>query len=92
MGGLGRTINGSYAEYTRAQMASGVYLTFFGSFAFGRPGFPLSDVPLQTIAEQVAAGRLKARPSRVFRFEEIREAHRVMEAGEAGGKMVVVHG
>lgn len=72
------------------QMASGVYLTFFGSFVFGTPGFPLSDVPLQTIAEQVAAGRLKAMPSRVFRFEEIREAHRVMEAGAAKGKMVVV--
>src|SRR5262244_3877490 len=74
------------------QMASGVYLTFFGSFVFGTPGFPLSDVPLQEIAQQVAAGRLKARPARVFGFEEIREAHRVMEAGEAGGKMVVVHG
>jgi hypothetical protein len=23
------------------QMASGVYLTFFGSFVFGTPGFPL---------------------------------------------------
>ena len=32
------------------QMASGVYLTFFGSFVFGTPGFPLSDVPLQEIA------------------------------------------
>ena len=74
------------------QMASGVYLTFFGSFVFGTPGFPLSDVPLQHIAEDVAAGRLKAKPSRVFDFEEIREAHRVMEANEAGGKMVVVHG
>ncbi|MGP4014756.1 zinc-binding alcohol dehydrogenase family protein [Saccharopolyspora sp. 5N708] len=73
------------------QMASGVYLTFFGSFVFGTPGFPLSDVPLQTIAEQVAAGRLKAKPSRVFGFEEVREAHRVMEANEARGKMVVVH-
>ena len=72
------------------QMASGVYLTFFGSFVFGEPQFPLSDVPLQKIAEQVAAGRLKAKPARIFRFEEIREAHRVMEANEAGGKMVVV--
>jgi len=26
----------------------------------------------------------------VFRFEEIREAHRVMEANQAGDKMVVV--
>jgi NADPH:quinone reductase len=48
-------------------------------------------VPLQAIAEQVSAGRFEARPSRVFRFEEIREAHRVMEANEARGKMVVVH-
>ena len=71
------------------QMASGVYLTFFGSFVFGTPEFPLSDVPLQAIAEKVAAGRYKAKPSRVFRFEDIREAHRVMEANEAKGKMVV---
>ena len=73
------------------QMASGVYLTFFGSFVFGTPGFPLSDVPLQKIAEDAAAGRLDVKPVRVFRFEEIREAHRVMEANEAHGKMVVVH-
>jgi hypothetical protein len=32
------------------QVASGVYLTLFGSFVFGTPGFPLSDVPLQQIA------------------------------------------
>jgi NADPH:quinone reductase-like Zn-dependent oxidoreductase len=153
MGGLGRTINGSYAEYTRSfgnrccaiesnppweeltaitesyatawtclfrnlkltnnqtlvirgatsafgqaaladfypllQMASGVYLTFFSSFVFGTPQFSLSDVPLQAIAEKVAAGRYKAKPSRVFRFEDIREAHRVMEANEANGKLVV---
>jgi NADPH:quinone reductase len=74
------------------QMPSGVYLTFFGSFVFGTPGFPLSDVPLQQIAAEVAAGRLDVKPARIFRFEEIREAHRVMEANEANGKLVVVHG
>lgn len=73
------------------QMASGVYLSFFGSFVFGTPGFPLSDVPLQSIAEEASAGRLDVKPSRVFKFAEIHEAHRVMEANEAGGKMVVVH-
>jgi NADPH2:quinone reductase len=73
------------------QMASGVYLTFFASFVFGTPGFPLADVPLQQIAAEAAAGRLDVKPVRVFRFEEIHEAHRVMEANEAGGKMVVVH-
>lgn len=66
------------------QMSSGVYLTFFGSF--GTPGLPLSDVPLQQIAADAAAGRLDVRPARTFRFEEIREAHRVMEANEATGK------
>jgi NADPH:quinone reductase-like Zn-dependent oxidoreductase len=72
------------------RMASGVNWNFFGSFVFGTPGFPLSDVPLQKIAQQVAEGALDAKPSRVFSFDEIREAHRVMEAGESGGKMVVV--
>jgi NADPH:quinone reductase len=73
------------------QVASGVYLTFFASFVFGTPGFPLSDVPLQQIAADAAAGRLDVKPTRIFRFEEIREAHRVMEANEAEGKIVVVH-
>jgi NADPH:quinone reductase-like Zn-dependent oxidoreductase len=72
------------------QMASGVYLTFFGSFVFGTPGFPVSDVPLQSIAADIAAGRYQAKPSRVFRFEDIREAHRVMDANQAKGKLVVV--
>ena len=72
------------------RMPSGVNLTFFGSFVFGTPGFPLSDVPLQEIARQVADGQLDARPSHVFSFNEIHEAHRVAEAGEAGGKLVVV--
>ncbi|MGU7773439.1 zinc-binding alcohol dehydrogenase family protein [Burkholderia sp. MR1-5-21] len=72
------------------QMASGVHLTFFGSFVFGTPGFPLSDVPLQAIAADAAAGRLDVRPVRVFGFDDIHDAHRIMEANEAGGKMVVV--
>jgi NADPH:quinone reductase len=73
------------------QMSSGVHFSFFGSFVFGTPGFPLSDVPLQQIAADAAAGRLDVKPTRIFRFNEIREAHRVMEANEARGKMVVVH-
>lgn len=73
-----------------AHMASGVYLTFFGSFVFGTPGFPLSDVPLSGIAQQVLDGELNAAPAHVFSFNDIREAHRLMESGQADGKMVVV--
>jgi len=72
------------------QMSSGVYLTFFGSFVFGKPQFPLTDVPLQQIVDQVAAGNYKANPSKIFQFDQIHEAHRVMEANQANGKMVVV--
>lgn len=72
------------------RMPSGVNLNFFGSFVFGTPGFALADVPLQDIAKQVADGSLDATPSRVFTFDQIHEAHRVMETGQAGGKMVVV--
>jgi NADPH:quinone reductase len=72
------------------QMPSGVHYSLFGSFVYGTPEFPLSEVPLQTIVERVESGAYKAQPARVFRFDEIQEAHRQMEAGEANGKLVVV--
>ncbi|KAK4183908.1 chaperonin 10-like protein [Podospora australis] len=72
------------------QMASGVHFSFFGSFVFGNPEFPLTDVPLKSIVQSVRDGRFDARPSRVFEFEQIQDAHRIMEAGQANGKMVVV--
>lgn len=72
------------------QMPSGRYLTFFGSFHFGNPEFiPVSDVPLQTIANEVLAGRYKAKPFKVFAFEDIMKAHEFMESGQAKGKLVV---
>jgi NADPH:quinone reductase len=42
-------------------------------------------------AHRRGARRLDVKPTRIFRFEEPREAHRVMEANEARGKTVVVH-
>jgi NADPH:quinone reductase len=72
-----------------AQMPSGVHFSFFGSFMFGTLEFPTSEIPMQTIVERVENGTYRAKPARVFRFEEIREAHRVMEAAAANGKMVV---
>ena len=71
------------------QMPSGVYFTFFGSFVFGTPEFPVSDIPLQAIVDKVAAGVYKAKPARVFRFDDIRDAHEAMESNQANGKMVV---
>ncbi len=72
-----------------ARMASGVNFSFFASPVFGNPGFPVSDIPFSDLAQQIADGTLDAKPARVFGFDQIREAHRLAEAGQAGGKLVV---
>ena len=70
------------------QMPSGVHFSFFGSFVYGSPDFPL-DVPLQTIIDRVKDGTYKAKPAKVFGFHEIQDAHRLMESYQADGKIVV---
>ena len=71
------------------EMPSGVQFSFFGSFVFGALEFPVSDIPFQEIVDRVAAGEYQANPARVFRFEEIQDAHRLMESNQANGKIVV---
>ena len=69
---------------------SGVHFSsFVSAFTYGAPDYPLTDVPLQAIVDRVATGRYKARPARVFGFDEIADAHRLMEANDARGKLVV---
>jgi NADPH:quinone reductase-like Zn-dependent oxidoreductase len=71
------------------QMPSGVHYSLFGSFVFGSPQFPLSEIPMQEIVDLVAAGLYKAQPVKVFPFSDIEQAHRLMESGRANGKIVV---
>ncbi|EON62445.1 hypothetical protein W97_01667 [Coniosporium apollinis CBS 100218] len=52
----------------------------------GSPEF--RETPLKEMIEQIAAGRLHVKVSKVFRLDEIVEAHRFME--EVGGGKVVV--
>ena len=73
-----------------ADLPSGVALsTFASAFVLGGDDFPLSDVPIQAIVDKAQRGEFDARPARTFAFDQIVEAHRLMEAGEAGGKLVV---
>jgi NADPH:quinone reductase-like Zn-dependent oxidoreductase len=73
------------------QIPSGVRLSVFASaLALGGPEFPLGEIPFQQIVDAVAAGKFTARPARVFPFEMIPEAHRLVESGQAGGKVVVI--
>jgi NADPH:quinone reductase-like Zn-dependent oxidoreductase len=71
-------------------MPRGVHLSFFASaFTFGNDDYRLVDIPLQAIVDRAASGAYRARPARVFRFDEIQDAHRLMESGDANGKIVV---
>ncbi len=71
-------------------LPTGVQLSFYGSaFVLGTAAYPLAEVPLGAIFEQVASGKLQGEPVRVFPFSDVVEAHRVLEAGTAGGKLVV---
>jgi len=85
LGGLGPV-----ADFLPAfDMPSGVQFSFFGSFEVGTGPYPISAIPFQEIVAKAEAGVYQAKPARVFGFEDIAEAHRVMEAAQAGGKLVV---
>jgi NADPH:quinone reductase len=73
-----------------ADLPSGVALsTFASAFVLGDDAFPMAEVPIQAIVEKAERGAFAAAPQRVFAFDEIVEAHRLMDAGQAGGKLVV---
>jgi NADPH:quinone reductase len=73
-----------------ADLPTGVQLSFYGSaFVLGTEAFPLTEIPLADMIAKAEAGRYQAKPVRVFGFDQIVEAHRAMEEGAAGGKMVV---
>jgi NADPH2:quinone reductase len=72
------------------QIPSGVSLSVFASAVVtGSAEFPLSEIPFQDIVDRVASGAYRAKPAKVFRFEDIQAAHRLMESNEANGKLVV---
>jgi NADPH:quinone reductase-like Zn-dependent oxidoreductase len=48
------------------------------------------DTPLQTVVNEIEAGRMTPRIGRVFQLDNIVEAHRCMEDNAAAGKIVVL--
>jgi len=64
-------------------------LSFFGSGLLGSAAIPLDNSPLNWVAEQVRMQNIPDITARVFSFEDIAEAHRIMEADNALGKLVV---
>ncbi len=48
------------------------------------------DTPLQTVVNEVQAGRMTVKIGRVFQLDNIVAAHRCMEDNVANGKIVVL--
>jgi NADPH:quinone reductase-like Zn-dependent oxidoreductase len=90
LGGMGRTRNGSYAELVTVPASNVVPVSTSLSWTdLGTASFPLADIPLRQMIGNAETGRYQAKPVRVFGFDQIVQAHRVMEEGQAVGKMVV---
>jgi len=73
-----------------SSLPTGVDLTFFGSaFVLGNKDYPFSNIPLQKMVHDAERGLYRTKPVRVFDFEQIPDAHRLMESNAANGKIVV---
>ena len=46
--------------------------------------------PLEELAQQITTGKLHIQIGRVFKLDDIVEAHQCMESNQAGGKIVVL--
>jgi NADPH2:quinone reductase len=72
------------------QIPSARHLSVFASaLVTGDPEFPIAEIPFQDFVDRVADGTYKAKPAKVFDFNDIREAHRLMESSGANGKIVI---
>ena len=67
------------------QIPTEVYLT---AYSGGPDDF--MNTPLAQLCEQIAAGTLSVQIGKVFKIDEIVEAHHCMESNKAGGKIVVL--
>ncbi|TFB93598.1 MULTISPECIES: zinc-binding dehydrogenase [unclassified Cryobacterium] len=71
--------------YPMDWLPNGVRLT-----AYSGEAADLTSAELQAFLDAVAAGHARVPLGRVYRLDEIVQAHRDMEAGTAGGKLVVL--
>lgn len=70
-------------------LPAAVKLNFFGSALLGTSDMPLQDSPLLWVAKEVEAGRMPSIRTKTFDFDQIPDAHRLMESNGAFGKLVI---
>jgi NADPH:quinone reductase-like Zn-dependent oxidoreductase len=76
----------SFANFAPMEaIPTAIYLT---SYAGESEDF--MRTPLQDLVNQIAAGKLHVQVGKIFRLDDIVEAHRAMEENKANGKIVVL--
>ncbi|GAB7340355.1 hypothetical protein MBLNU457_6801t1 [Dothideomycetes sp. NU457] len=76
----------AYDNYNPMEhIPSGVCLT---AYSGGPDDF--MGTPMQELADQIAAGKLKIQTGKTFQLDEIVKAHEMMDSNAAGGKIVVL--
>lgn len=73
------------------EMESGVHFSLFHSKVLGSPEWPLSAIPLQDIVKKIEKGEFESKPTHVYDYKDIQEAHKMLDSHNAGGKIVVKH-
>ena len=72
------------------QIPSGIRFSVFGSaFVFGAKGFETSKIPLQKIIRDIEEKRIPNIHKKTFAFEDIAEAHHLVETNNINGKVVI---
>ena len=72
-------------------MEPGVHFSLFHSKVLGTEDFPVSKFPLQEIVKKIERGEWNAKPTKVFDYSEIHDAHRLLDSHKAAGKIVIKH-
>lgn len=78
-------VGGMNVESVNAALPKGASYAFYGGEQEDFHALPLTE-----LVEDVVEGRLPVVVGKVYKIEEIQEAHRVMEGNGAGGKIVVL--
>ena len=66
-----------------------VKLSFFGSGLLGSDALPITEAPLNWIADKLSSGDIPSLHAKTFNISEIQEAHRFLESNTALGKIIV---
>ncbi|MGZ3182791.1 MAG: zinc-binding dehydrogenase [Telluria sp.] len=71
-------------------LPSGRFLTSFASaLALGGRDFPVSEIPFQSLIDDIASGHLASDLARVLPPDAVAEGHQLLERGGVHGKVVV---